>query len=105
MMARIANRICGGKRSTSRPTVSCATAPHRNTAVVRPPTSISEMPLMRSSTIFGSATEMVLKTRPALTATRRNSAKITTASVVDIDTSGDFERDAAWRLSLGANHR
>ena len=38
MTAPMANRMCSGKRSTRRPTVICATAPHRNTAVVRPPT-------------------------------------------------------------------
>ena len=69
-------------RSTSRPTVICATAPHKNTAVVRPPTSTSEIPLpIRSSTIFGSATEIVLNTTPALSATMTKSAKITAAIV------------------------
>ena len=95
MTALMANRMCSGKRSTSRPTVICATAPHRNTAVVRPPTATSEMPLpTRSSTILGSDIEMVLKTSPALSATTTNSPKIIAADVSDSD---DVGRGAARR--------
>ena len=106
MTALMANRMCSGKRSTSRPTVICASAPHRNTAVVKPPTSTSEMPPpTRSSTIFGSATEMVLKTSPALSATTTNRPKIIAATGVDSATSAAALRVAACRASSGTSHR
>ena len=41
MPVTIAKITCGGTHSTSRPTVSCASAPHTSTAVAIPPTSTS----------------------------------------------------------------
>ena len=95
------------KALDQRPTVICATAPHRNTAVVRPPTATSEMPLpTRSSTIFGNEIEMVLKTNPALSATTTKRPTIIAAEVADIDTSGEVLRAAAWPFaSAGTNQK
>ena len=60
----------------------------------------------RSSTILGSDTEMVLKTRPALSATTMKSPKITIASLGERFTSADFERAAAWpSFSSGTIHK
>ena len=84
----------------------CATAPHKNTAVVRPPTATSEIPLpTRSSTIFGNATAMVLNTRPALSATTTKSPKTMAATVADRATSGALEREAVCRVSSGTSQR
>src|ERR1700733_12004052 len=94
MTASAAKRMCSGKRSTSRPTVICAMAPHRNTAVVRPPTASSEISLpTRSSTIFGSETEIVLNTKPALNATMTKRANSVTAIGNGSDTSAVVENE------------
>ncbi len=73
---------------------------------VKPPTAKSEMPLStRSSTIFGSATDSVLKTSPAHSATTTNRAKITAAAVADNATSGDALRAALCRASVSGMSR
>ena len=93
-------------RSTSRPTAICASPPHRNTAVVRPPTATSEMSLpTRSSTILGNATDRVLNTSPALSATTTKRPKIVAATGAERATSGDVLRAAACRLSSATSQR
>ena len=65
--------------------------------MVTPPTISSEMPLpTRSSTIFGSEIEMVLKTRPALSATTMNRPNIIAATGAGSTTSAEALRFAAW---------
>src|SRR5579863_9527993 len=105
MMAAAANKTCTGKRSTKRPTVSCAIAPQMKTAVVNPPTATSEILEIRSSTIFGKATESVLNTNPADSATTTNRPNSATATVLDTPTSGDALRALLCLLSSGTSQR
>jgi hypothetical protein len=58
---------------------------------------------MRSSTIFGNATVSVLNTRPAVSATTMNRAKIATAAGMESATSGAELRLLACRSSSGAS--
>src|ERR1700683_3399159 len=102
-IAIAANKMCTGKRSTRRPTVSCAIAPQIKTAVVSPPTASSEMPEIRSSTIFGNATDSVLKTNPADSATSANSPSRTTATVLDTPTPGEVLGAVLWLPSAGGD--
>ena len=66
------------------------------TAVANPPTASNGMSMpSRSSTILGNATEIVLNTKPALSATMTNSTAMMAAIVGDSKTSGARERAAA----------
>ena len=89
-----------------RPTVNCATAPHRNTAVAMPPTAASEKVLpMRSSSSFGNAIVTVLNTRPAAVPIRMNKPNTEAMTQTASRTSGaELRLAASWR-SFGISAR
>ncbi len=81
--------MCGVKRSTSRPTQSCASPPQISTRVATPPASSSgTFCASRSSTIFGSAMVNRLKVVPEARAITMNRPNMTTASRGVSDTAG-----------------